>query len=233
MNDALKAIASELGIAEDGTDEQVLEAVKAQKAAIAEAIAARGTTSIPAAALTIVGVPEHADEQTFLTAVRAKDETITELQAKITGLQTQADQAVALAKRVADLEREGRDRDIDQILRDEVRAFRVLPSEVEQLSTQFADNVDGLKTLVNARPAGLFEHLARPRGSGADTRRDAEVRAIGEQFGASDKIPVDEDSARLHVAAMDILREQGKEYQYTEAEYAAALTAASKQPALA
>lgn len=233
MSVDLKKIAAELGLAEDADEEKVLGAVQAIKLSAAEALAARGTASIPTAALTLVGVPDHASEQTFLTAVRAKDERIAELEQRATGLQTQADQAVTLAKRVTELEKE-RDRDaITQVLREEVKAMRVLPSEVEQLAAQFADNPDGLKTLVNARPPDLFAHLSRPKGTGA-TRNDAEIRALGAQFGATEQIPLDEDGARLHVAAMEVLREKGKELDHSEAEYAAALSvAAARQPTIA
>jgi phage I-like protein len=223
------AIAAELGLDEAADEGKVLEAVRAVKLTAAEALAARGTAAIPTSALTLVGVPEHASEQTFLTAVRAKDDRIAEWEQRATGLQTQADQAVTLAKRVTELEREKADYVIEQILREEVKAMRVLPTEVEQLAAQFSDNPDGLKTLVNARPPGLFAHLTRPQGSGASSRVDAELRVVGKEFGATDSIPVDEDSARLHVAAIEILREQNKEHGYTDADYVAALTAAASR----
>lgn len=181
--------------------------------------------------LTALGLPEHADESNILAAIKAKDDKYAQLEQKMQGLQAQASQAVELAKRVAALEEDGRRREIQAILHEEVRTMRVLPSEAEQLAEHFSDDPAGLKALVNARPPGLFSHLSKERGSGDATIMDQSLRQVAKEIGSD--LPLDEESGRQHLAAMEILRAQGKEHQHTEEEYFAAVSAAAKQNTLA
>lgn len=180
--------------------------------------------------LSALGVPDHADEPTILAAIQAKDEEIAQLKEQVVGLQATSDEAVTLANRVNELERQARAREIGIVLADEVRAGRVAPVEVESLTKHYTDNIDGLKELVNARPMGMFAGT-REIGSGGEGSSvgNAEHAALAKEMRASD--PLDPDSADAHLGALKVLAERGKPDSYTPEEYLDALDAWSRAQA--
>ena len=180
----------------------------------------------------VLGLPEHADDQTILAAVKAKNDKIASLEEKITSLQAQADSAKKLAERVADLEKTQQRREIETILSEEVRAYRVLPSETEQLTAIGEQaGADALKALVNARPPGLFAHRAQEIGSGGKgSFPDPGLQAVRREFSGDD--PIDEDSGRAHLAALAVLKERGKDQDYSTEDYILAMEQAEKAAAV-
>lgn len=176
--------------------------------------------------LSALGVPEHADEATILSAIQAKDEEIAELKTEIEGLQVKSDEAVELANRVADLEKQARKREVAIVLAEEVRTGRVAPVEVESLTRHYESNLDGLKELVNARPIGMFAKFDEIGSSEEGPGGNAEHKVLAEQLRASD--PLDTESADLHLGALKVLADRGKASDYTAEEYMAALDEASK-----
>jgi phage I-like protein len=179
--------------------------------------------------LKLLELPDHADNASVIAAIKARDEQISQLTEKIAGLQSKSDTADKLARRVTELEARDRGREIEAILTDEVRTGRVLPVEVEQLSEAFADNPDALKTLVNARPPGLFAGRMSAKGTGGTSTggfAESETRQAARDLRTTENI--DEDSAKLHVAAMAILTKRGKEDGYSETDYLSALEEAQR-----
>ena len=111
------------------------------------------------------------------------------------------------------------EREIKAILDEEVRTGRVYPAEMKTLAETFSDNPDALKALVNSRPPAMFAKF-REVGSGGVGLEEPELQRVRAQFDKGD--PVDDESARLHIAAIAILREKGKDPGYTRDEYLAA-----------
>lgn len=178
--------------------------------------------------LTLLGLPEHADDATILAALQARDQKVGELEDLLKAARADAESAKTLSNRVAELEKDAREGAIRAILASEVEAGRVLPVEVDQLAESFAENVDGLKALLNTRPPAMFARALKEHGHGAGTDDDPDVRRVAAGIKGDD--PVGEDGARLHVAAEAILAEQGKKApDYTSEEYVAALQEAEKK----
>lgn len=184
---------------------------------------------VSTAVLAALGVPEHADEATILAALEAKDNEIKERDERIVELEKASENNEALSTRVAELEAQGRKREVTVMLSDEVRLGRVAPNEVEPLTKAYADNIEGLKELVNARPMGFFAKLEEVGAGGSGGGEDPNLRALAEEIGATD--PVDRDSAELHLETMKVLESQGKAHNHTAEEYLAAMHVASKASA--
>lgn len=192
----------------------------------------KGDKNMENAVLSALGLPEHADSATVIAAIKAKDAEIAALKTEAETLKASASQVQTLAAEVASLQAASRKAEIDRILTEEERSMRVLPGEREHLAEMFAENPDGLKALVNARPPAMFAHLGDPNGVGGEIAQDASLRKLNAKMG-DDNYSVDADSGRLHIAAEEILAKRGKAPgTYTEDEYAAALAEASQQGSL-
>lgn len=172
--------------------------------------------------LALLGLPEHADDPTILAALKEREGEIKTLQEQLKAAKADSESVKTLSTRVAELEKEAREREVKLVLEEEVRVGRVLPVEVEHLAESFADNVDGLRALVNSRPPNLFAAARKEHGHGQAGTGDPEVRRVAADIKGDD--PVDEDSAKLHLAAVAILKERGKpEGTYTAEDYSSAL----------
>jgi len=172
----------------------------------------------------------HDPKHRLAAAFRDKDEKILALTAQVTELtaaSTEKDsKASELASRVEELEAKDRARDIEVVLARAVEKGRVLPAEKETLAEVFAADVDGLRKMIATRPADMF--APEPKGAGGEPDRfvdDPDVAQYVKKFGTDD--PVDTEQAKQHLAAMEILREQGKADNYTNDEYITAYTQAA------
>lgn len=180
--------------------------------------------------LKALGLDETSDDAVKIAkALNQKDEQILGLQAEITDLKAVNAEQAKLNDRIAELEQRDRKRDVEVLLAKAVETGRVLPAEKDTLTELFADNVNGLKTLMASRPAGFYGGYSRKEiGSGAGNGNawdDPDTAAVARELGvkSDSEIPVDNDSARLHLRAMAILREQGKDRNYDSEDYATAL----------
>jgi hypothetical protein len=177
----------------------------------------------------ILGLDETADpDQKIAALVRSKDNKILALEEKVTELSATGDENKKLLGRIEDLEKRDRARDIEVILARGVDKFRVLPAEKEQLAATFADNVNGLKSLIATRPAGFFGN-GKPLGSSADNpdrfKDDQDVSAYAKTVKGPD--PLDTESAKVHLQALEILEEKGKDANDPE-EYIRAVNEATR-----
>lgn len=200
MHESLKAIASELGLGDDATDEQVVEAVKAAKA--------KADTTEPAA-------PEG--------SVVLTSEQVAELQAN-------AQAGVAAQKELKEirvramLEQGVRD---GKILPAQIKATEDgTPSSLEAWGMQ---DEAGLKAHLDATPKNSYSQTPRGSGEGGDGDGEAEealsrARKSFEYSSSAGEFVADDESLRLHLAAEKILADAGKAAgRYSESEYREAL----------
>lgn len=186
----------------------------------------------------MLGIDETVDpKHRIATAFRDKDEQITKLTQDVTELTARASEkgteAEKLAERLADLEQKDRSRDIEIVLARAIEKGQVLPAEKETLSEVFSDDVAGLRRMVASRPASMFVAPAQGVGgsrSGSSDRFDADPDVAsfvaGMETGGD---PVDTEQAKVHLIALEILKENGKANDYTNDDYVAAYEAAAKR----
>jgi phage I-like protein len=226
----LKTLAVKLGLPEDADEETVLaklddelkdsssddEESDEQDEPEQENTMAEKVTDY----LKILGLDETADPQKKINAaLNDKDGQILALEENITTLTAKVKESEKLNERIEDLERRDRSRDIEVFLAKAVEKGRVLPVEKDKLADLFADNVKGLKSLIASRPEGFSKINGTPRGSGGsqDFTDDADVAQFTNSYKSTD--PVDAESAKLHLLALEVLKEQGKGDDYTTDEY--------------
>ncbi len=192
-----------LGLPEDATDDQILEAVKS---ATEEPKETEVTDYLKALKLD----PDAEPSKKFAAAMNSKDEELLELRGKVTDLTAQLAEGEKLNERIAELEKRDKARDNEVILTRAIEKGQILPAEREQFEKIFADNPRGLRELIATRPAG-FMSRTKPIGSGAsDPERfaaDADVAEYVKAVKGPD--PVDTESAKTHLAALVILKERG------------------------
>ena len=182
----------------------------------------------------MLGLDETVDPKHRLAAAfREKDEKILALEQKVTELAAaggaKEKEATELAERLEALEQRDRERDIEVILTRAVDRGRVLPAEKEVLSDLFAKDVNGLKRLVATRPENFAGAELTPKGVSGDASRfvdEPDVQQLVRDSGYTE--PVDTESAKVHLTAMQILKDQGKANDYTDDEYVAACDQAAK-----
>lgn len=169
----------------------------------------------------MLGLDNTVDPKHRLAAAfRDKDEKILALEQERTELTAKLKEADKLNDRVAELEQRDRERDIEVILTSAVSKGRVFPAEKEKLAEIFAKDVNGLRQLIATRPAEMFAQL-EPKGVTGDADRfvdDPEVSRYVKTLDTGGDA-VDTEQAKQHLAAMDILKEQGKADNYTNDEY--------------
>lgn len=225
----LSVFAAALGLSDDATEEQIVAAAKAAKdRADAARGLQRGSATLTAELIAALDLPADADEADVLAATRrtaTAANRLGELEPEVEQLRTRAATATKLEGRVKALEAERRMDRVDSILADGVRTGRVVPAEKKALAKQFADNPDGLAELISARPEHMFALNAR--GSNVDLEEGDDIVSVRAKFDSDEADGVDTESARLHVRAEQILREQGKSI-YTDTEYEKALALASE-----
>ena len=97
----------------------------------------------------------------------------------------------------------------------------------------FADDVSGLRRMVASRPASMFAQAAQGVGgsrNGSSDRFDEDPDVASFVAGMrTDGDPVDTEQAKLHLVALEVLKEQGKANDYTDTEYIAAYEAAASR----
>jgi phage I-like protein len=182
----------------------------------------------------LLGLDETVDPKHRLAAAfREKDEKILALEEKVTALTAaggaKAQEAEELSERVESLEQRDRERDIEVILTRAVDKGRILPAEKQTLSEIFAKDVDSLKRLIATKPEGFVGEMT-PKGVAGDYDRFVDDPDVA-QFAKTvvSPHPVDTESAKLHLGALQILKEKGKADTYTNDEYLAACDEAAKQ----
>jgi phage I-like protein len=220
------AIAAALGLPDDATDEEIVTAAKRAKERSDAAKSMRGGgLNLTAELVAALDLDDTADEADVLAAVRRSKvgaDRLDELEPEIDSLRAAAAREQKLEHRVKALEAERKMERVDSILADGVRTGRIVPAEKKSLARQFRENPDGLAELISARPEHMF---ALTTAGGGDVTEGDDIISVKREFDSVEADGVDTDSARLHVRAMQILREQGK-HTPTEAEYADAIAAA-------
>jgi phage I-like protein len=171
-------------------------------------------------------------KQRLAVAFRDKDDQIERLTAQVTDLTAaggeKSKQAEELASRLEELEQKDRARDIDLILVRAVEKGRVLPAEKETLAEVFASDVTGLRKLIATRPGDMF--VGEAKGGTADPDRYVDDPDVTQYVKGLDTKgdPVDTEQAKTHLAAMQLLKEDGKDKTYTNDEYVAAYNRAAQ-----
>jgi phage I-like protein len=171
-------------------------------------------------------------KQRLAVAFRDKDDQIERLTAQVTDLTAaggeKSKQAEELASRLEELEQKDRARDIDLILVRAVEKGRVLPAEKETLAEVFASDVTGLRKLIATRPGDMF--VGEAKGGTADPDRYVDDPDVTQYVKGLDTggDPVDTEQAKTHLAAMQLLKEDGKDKTYTNDEYVAAYNRAAE-----
>lgn len=233
--DDLKAIAAGLGLAEDATEDEIIAAATAAKAA-ADAAAAKpkktptrkdATMANLADIAAALGLDPDADEATVLAAISQTKETADKVDSseeELDKLRGIAAKSASQDKRIEVIEAERRNEKIKFMLAEGVRTGKVIPAEKAVLAKQFASNVEGLQELLDARADGVFNLNAR--GNAGIEDEPEEVRSVIADFSSDHADDVETEGARLHAKAIQSLRSQGKTV-HTEAEYLEALTLVS------
>lgn len=233
----VKTLAAALGLPEDTDPEAVLAAAKEAKAKVDAAaaleeerkrLAARrtptnGGSMDHADLIAALGLSDDADEAEVLAAVRqakAGADRLEQTESENEDMKGVAAKNRALENRMKVLEAERMSERVQRILTDGVRAGKVFPAEKASLAKQFSKNPDGLAEIIDARPDHAFSLTGR--GHGDEIEEGDDIVSVKAEFASEEADGVDTDSARLHVRATQILREQGKRNP-TEAEYLEAL----------
>jgi phage I-like protein len=224
----LTKLAVSLGLPEDADEAKVLAKVEENKNA-AEAAEKREkeVPNSPTDYMRLLGLDETADpKHRIAAALRDKDEKILTLEQERSELKAKLEEADQLKDRVNELEARDRSRDIEVILERSVRDGRVLPAEKDKLAELFAGDVNSLRSLIATRPEGFYSDRFKVRGHGGTNNDryvdDPEVREYIKSVKSDD--PVDSDSAKLHLQALRILRDRGKnEGEYSPDEYVRAV----------
>jgi phage I-like protein len=172
-----------------------------------------------------LGLAEDATETQITDAIAAKD-------AKIAELTAQADQQdtgkiAALEERVEAAEKKALNTERNALLDGAVRDRQIVPAQKLVLAEKFGANLDALRELLDTFPKGAV--AARALGSGGDGKTgDLDVDTAPVTIQGTD-YPVDEDGARVHAKALELL---GKD-SYTADEYVAAIGKAKRELAAA
>lgn len=204
--------------ADQGTEDEPQEATVADEQPVTDYMKA-------------LGLDETVDPKHRLAAAfREKDEKILALTQEVTELTAagavKASEAEELTSRIDELEQKDRKRDIAVLLTTAVSAGRVFPAEKETLAELFANDVDGLRKMIATRPAEMF--AGDPKGGNADPDRFADepdVAAYAKTL-ETDGDPIDTEQAKVHLTAMQILKDADKADTYTTDEYVEAYTQA-------
>lgn len=231
--DNMDELRAALGLPEDATEEQILEAVKAAKTKAEEADKPRVTArkkgeTVNAAIAQALGLPADADEATIIAAAQEAAENadkMDEIRSEFGSLSAQAARASELEKRIKVLEARNASAQVDAILAEATRQGKIAPSEKPSLKRLFANRPDELDELLADRPKNLFRMV--PLGYGGDHEDGEDLPSVAAEFHSSEADGVDPESARLHVAAMKHLKAQGTENP-TAAQYAEALDHAER-----
>ncbi len=177
-----------------------------------------------------LGLSADADEAAILAAIqeqKQKADKATTIETRLGG-DLDVEKLVASAAKGEQAAKELHDMRRDTLLSDAVRDGKILPVQKDHYAAMYDASPDAVAKLLDATPAKTF----KPTGSGSGTDDGAgdgltEIPAsVRSRFAYSDddtsRVTLDEDSARLHVAAEKILADQGKR-RYTEDEYLAAI----------
>ena len=176
-----------------------------------------------------LGLDETADpNKRIAKALNAKDEQILALEEKVTDLNAKVKESDKLNDRIEELEKRDRARDIEVILTKATSQGRVAPAEKEKLAEVFEDNVQGLREVIATRAVGLFTPKDRGHGSGASrySLDDPDLSSLAKEFSGPDEL--DPDSGKLHLLALDILKQRGKADKYEQDDYLTAIAEAEK-----
>jgi phage I-like protein len=232
--DNMDALRAALGLPEDATEEQILEAVNTAKTKAEEAdkprtpVRRKGET-VNASVAQALGLPADADEATIIAAaqdVAEKADRVDEVQNEFGALSAQAARASELEKRIKVLEARNNNSQVDALLADATRKGKIAPAEKATLKKRFGTRPEDLEELLDARAENTFRMV--PVGYGGDHEDGEDFQSVADEFESKEADGVDPESARLHVAAMKHLKAQGIAGNYSAQQYAEALDHASK-----
>lgn len=197
-----------------------------------------------------LGLPEDADEATVMAAVKAAQDSAakaSELEAEVETLKaSQVPENVDLTKLQADAEAGVEAKETlrvntrDALIAQAVRERKIDPADKEKYTKLYDSAPAEVTELVASLKEGKLGAIGHEGEGDPDAKLLAGLVSTGEALSGSkipetvviagSEYPVDEDSAKLHVAALALLEESGKRLDFTEDDYAAACVAvASKQ----
>lgn len=201
----LKELAAALGLPETATAEEITAAVAAAKATADKATELETEN----ATLKASAVPDDVDLEALQAA--AKDGTDAKEELRV----TRRDNLIAEAIR---------DRKIDPAEKDRyVKLYDEAPASTTELIASLKSGKLGAIGSEREADEGAVITLSGKHGDLSGSRVPETITIAGSEY------PVDEDSSKVHVAALEVLEQNGKRLDHTADEYeAACLIAAEK-----
>jgi len=184
-----------------------------------------------------LGLSEDADEAAVTAAIDAANAEKEQLEAKVGELEAKStddpSEIEQLKTSLANTQAKLDDAECEKVLGEAIDEGKLAPAAKEALAEQFKGNMDGLKAVLTAMPAGVVRLEAK--GSGGDKQGELDTKASEEKIKAGEDKPV--DGLDLVARAEKILTDQGKtpsgEKAWTEDEYATALDQAEREAKVA
>lgn len=158
MNETLKAIAKLLGLGEDATEAQVLEAVQALKQTDEKVKEAVDAPAAATAEEVVEAIQEVVEEKVEAATAAAKLEAKKNLQKEMAAAGTlPPDQAQALLDRLEKLETASAKTEAQKLVDDAMRDGKVTPGNKDWALEYASANPDGFKRFVKAAPKIVAE----------------------------------------------------------------------------
>lgn len=179
MNETLKAIAKMLGLADDATEAQILEAVQALKdtdAKVKDAVDAPATATGDAV---VEAIKEKAAEEVQAATAAAKEQTKKQLQKEMAAAgHLPADQAKHLLDRLEKLETASAKTDAQKLVDDALRDGKVTPGNKDWAMEYASANPEGFKDFVKKAPKIVTEGEEVHTGGETSGQLDKQQLAI-------------------------------------------------------
>jgi phage I-like protein len=162
-----------------------------------------------------LGLDADADPQKKVAALLTKQaEDNLALQAEVTELKAKDGEVAKLTEQIEELRVKDVRRDLEVVLAKAVDDGQIFPSEKDDYAAVGEKiGVTELRSLIAKRPKGFAHSKGKEIGSGGTNRPtfdDPDTTAVAKKMGIVGDDPVDDQSARVHARAEEILKERGK-----------------------
>lgn len=182
-----------------------------------------------------LGLPEDATEEQVNEKLKSLQQENMEL--KATAASTEDGRVEKLEQLLTEERVKRVTGEREQVLAQAVRDGRIVPAQKDALIVAFGGETpdDGSVTALRAFVESAPIRSSKEIGTGGEGEQEPDLKAAAAEFETSDGIRVDDESARLHVTAEALLRQDGKGEDYTSEEYlrAVARAEAGEQPKVA